>query len=143
MTLRHAAKRKKAFDKRIDPTEFQIGDLVQRYDARLDKTHSSMRKLAPRWSGPLRVVGRSTNSYQLEDLQSNPFSSAAHTRLLHPFIPRPETTLASYNEALRLARQKDPSASRPLADFAAEALPLAPRPEARIPLDRNDLTQPS
>ncbi|QRW10185.1 Retrovirus-related Pol polyprotein from transposon opus [Ceratobasidium sp. AG-Ba] len=77
--LRHAAKRKKAFDKHISPTEFQVGDLVQRYDSRLDKTHSSMRKLAPRWSGPLRIVGRSTNSYRLEDLHGNHFSSATHT----------------------------------------------------------------
>ncbi|QRW08678.1 Retrovirus-related Pol polyprotein from transposon opus [Ceratobasidium sp. AG-Ba] len=72
--LRHAAKRKKAFDKHIKPAEFQIGDLVQRYDSRLDETHSSMRKLAPQWSGPLRIVGRSTNSYRLEDLQGNHFS---------------------------------------------------------------------
>ncbi|QRV80068.1 Retrovirus-related Pol polyprotein from transposon opus [Ceratobasidium sp. AG-Ba] len=140
--LRHAAKRKKAFDKHIKPTEFQIGDLVQRYDSRLDKTHSSMRKLAPRWSGPLRIVGRSTNSYQLEDLQGTRFSSATHTLLLCPFIPRPGTTLAAYNDALRLARKANPKATRPTTDFDVETLPLTPCPEARIPLDRNDPTQP-
>ncbi|KAG9123992.1 hypothetical protein FRC07_013272 [Ceratobasidium sp. 392] len=140
--LRHAAKRKKAFDKQINPTVFQVGDLVQRYDSRLDETHSSMRKLAPRWSGPLRVVGRSTNSYQLKDLQGNHFSSATHTRLLRPFVPRPGTTLAAYNEALRLARKANPDATRPATDFAAESLPVTPCPEARIPLARNDPTQP-
>ncbi|QRW13699.1 Retrovirus-related Pol polyprotein from transposon opus [Ceratobasidium sp. AG-Ba] len=140
--LRHAAKRKKAFDKHISPTEFQVGDLVQRYDSRLDETHSSMRKLAPRWSGPLRIVGRSTNSYRLEDLHGNHFSSATHTRLLRPFIPRPGTTLATYNEALRLARKANPEATKPTIDFASENLPPTPRPEARIPLDRDDPTQP-
>ncbi|KAG9121434.1 hypothetical protein FRC07_002609 [Ceratobasidium sp. 392] len=140
--LRHAAKRKKAFDKQINPTEFQVGDLVQRYDSCLDETHSSMRKLAPRWSGPLQVVGRSTNSYQLEDLQGNHFSSATHTCLLRPFVPCPGTTLAAYNEALRLARKANPNATRPATDFAAESLPITPRPEACIPLACNDPTQP-
>ncbi|KAF8594916.1 hypothetical protein BDV93DRAFT_407057, partial [Ceratobasidium sp. AG-I] len=54
--LQHANHRKKAFDKKLKHTEFQIGELIQRYDARLDETHSSLRKLAPRWSGPLRVA---------------------------------------------------------------------------------------
>ncbi|QRW05888.1 Retrovirus-related Pol polyprotein from transposon opus [Ceratobasidium sp. AG-Ba] len=91
---------------------------------------------------PLRIVGRSTNSYQLEDLQGTRFSSATHTRLLCPFIPRPGTTLAAYNDALQLARKANPKATRPTTDFDVETLPLTPRPEARIPLDRNDPTQP-
>ncbi|QRV78795.1 Retrovirus-related Pol polyprotein from transposon [Ceratobasidium sp. AG-Ba] len=140
--LRHAARRKKAFDKGIRHCEFKIGDLVQRYDARLDETHSSMRKLAPRWSGPLRIVGRSTNSYRLEDLQGNEFSSAAHTRLLRPFVPRPGSSLASYVDALQRARTADPAASAPVEQFAPDSLPRTPRPETRVPLDRDDPTQP-
>ncbi|QRW13142.1 Retrovirus-related Pol polyprotein from transposon opus [Ceratobasidium sp. AG-Ba] len=140
--LRHAARRKKAFDKGIKHLEFKMGDLVQRYDARLDETHSSMRKLAPRWSGPLRVVGRSTNSYRLEDLQGNEFSAAAHTCLLRPFVPRTGSPLASYVEALQRARTVDPTASTPVEKFAPESLPRTPRPESCIPLAREDPTQP-
>ncbi|QRW03526.1 Retrovirus-related Pol polyprotein from transposon [Ceratobasidium sp. AG-Ba] len=87
--LEHASRRKRAFNKSVRAVEFRPGDLVQRYDARWDETHSSARKLVPRWSGPLRVVSRSLNSYALEDLHGQPFTSAAHTRLLRPFIPRP------------------------------------------------------
>ncbi|KAF8593176.1 hypothetical protein BDV93DRAFT_398474, partial [Ceratobasidium sp. AG-I] len=56
--LEHASRRKRAFDKGVRAIDFQPGDLVQRYDARWDETHSAARKLVPRWSGPLRITSR-------------------------------------------------------------------------------------
>ncbi|QRV93041.1 Retrovirus-related Pol polyprotein from transposon [Ceratobasidium sp. AG-Ba] len=141
--LEHAKKRKKAFDRGVRAIEYTPGDLVQKYDARLDETHSTVRKLAPRWSGPLRVVEKLANSYKLEDLSGNPFSSAAHARLLRPFIPSPGSTLAEYSRSLQAARQTDKSASRPHAYFSPESLPRSPRPESRLPLERDDPTQPN
>ncbi|QRV95675.1 Retrovirus-related Pol polyprotein from transposon opus [Ceratobasidium sp. AG-Ba] len=141
--LEYARKRKKVFDRRVRATEYAPGDLVQKYDARLDETHSTLRKLAPRWSGPLRVVDKSANSYKLEDLAGNPFSSAAHARLLRPFVPSPGSTLAEYARSLATARQADKTASQPHAYFNPASLPRSPRPESRIPLEREDPTQPN
>ncbi|CCO37587.1 Retrovirus-related Pol polyprotein from transposon opus Includes: RecName: Full=Protease [Rhizoctonia solani AG-1 IB] len=141
--LRHAARRKRQFDKKARPADFKAGDLVQKYDARLDETHSSLRKLAPRWSGPVRVVSKATNSYALEDLEGNAFSSAAHSRLLRPFIPSPGTPLDAYIRALRLARRSDPNATRPAMPIDSSRLPITPRPEDKLPLARNDKTQPT
>ncbi|QRW11108.1 Retrovirus-related Pol polyprotein from transposon opus [Ceratobasidium sp. AG-Ba] len=141
--LEHAKKRKKAFDKHIRVVEYAPGDLVQKYDARLDETHSTLRKLAPRWSGPLRVVEKAANSYKLEDMSGNLFTSAAHARLLRPFIPRPGSTMADYSRSLEAARRADKSASKPHAYFGPESLPRTPRPENRLPLERDDLTQPN
>ncbi|QRW08796.1 Retrovirus-related Pol polyprotein from transposon [Ceratobasidium sp. AG-Ba] len=50
--LEHAKKRKRAFDKGIRTVEYAPGDLVQKYDARLDETHSTLRKLAPAGPAP-------------------------------------------------------------------------------------------
>ncbi|QRW13257.1 Retrovirus-related Pol polyprotein from transposon opus [Ceratobasidium sp. AG-Ba] len=115
----------------------------RKYDARLDKTHSKLRKLAPRWSGPLRVVKKAANSYRLEDLAGNPFTSAAHARLLRPFVPSPGSTLAAYARSLQAARQADKTASKPHTYFSPESLPRSPHPEHRLPLERDDLTQPN
>ncbi|QRW03363.1 Retrovirus-related Pol polyprotein from transposon opus [Ceratobasidium sp. AG-Ba] len=141
--LEHAKKRKKSFDKRVRSIEYRPGDLVQKYDARLDETHSTLRKLAPRWSGPLRVTEKLANSYKLEDMAGNLFTSAAHARLLRPFIPRPGSTLADYSRSLKAARLTNKDASRPHAYFSPESLPRTPRPETRLPLERNDPTQPN
>ncbi|KAG9078495.1 hypothetical protein FS749_009469 [Ceratobasidium sp. UAMH 11750] len=143
MALEHANRRKRAYDKKARATNFRVGDLVQRYDARLDETHSSLRKLAPRWSGALRVAGRTTNSYQLEDLQGNTYSAATHTRLLCPFVPRQGTPLAAYRDGLARARLADPAASEPEMPIAKDLLPATPRPESRIPLEREGPTQPA
>lgn len=141
--LEHANHRKRAFDKKARPVDFQIGDLVQKYDARLDETHSSVRKLAPRWSGRLRVAEHMTNSFRLEDLQGNTFSAAAHSKLLRPFIPRPGTPLAAYADGLKRARLANPSAATPENSIPTSKLPATPRPESRIPLEREDETQPT
>lgn len=140
--LEHANKRKRVFDRKTRAIEYQPGDLVQRYDARWDETHSSERKLVPRWSGPLRVISKALNSYALEDLQGQPFTAAAHARLLRPFIPRPGTALEAYANALRQARLADPHATKPTSDEHLPQLPRTPRPEERFPVPRADPTQP-
>ncbi|QRV91923.1 Retrovirus-related Pol polyprotein from transposon opus [Ceratobasidium sp. AG-Ba] len=127
--LEHAQKRKRAFDKKARVVKYAPGDLVQKYDARLDETHSTARKLAPRWSGPLRVVKKAANSYELEDLAGNPYTRAAHSRLLRPFIPQPGTTLADYTQSLQRARQADRTASAPDKPFDQAVLPQTPRME--------------
>ncbi|QRV78737.1 Retrovirus-related Pol polyprotein from transposon [Ceratobasidium sp. AG-Ba] len=141
--LEHAKRRKKVFDRRVRAVEYAPGDLVQKYDARLDETHSTLRKLAPRWSGPLRVIEKLANLYKLEDMAGNLFTSAAHARLLRPFIPRPGSTLANYTRSLAAARALDKTATKPHAYFSPESLPRTPRPESRLPLDREDPTQPN
>ncbi|QRV79985.1 Retrovirus-related Pol polyprotein from transposon [Ceratobasidium sp. AG-Ba] len=141
--LEHAAKRKKAFDKKARVVDYRLGDLVQKYDARLDETHSSMRKLAPRWSGPLQIVDKSANSYKLEDLEGNTFTQAAHARLIRPFIPRSGSTLDRYVRSLESARAADRSATTPNQYFGPQSLPRLPRPERRVPLERDDATQPN
>ncbi|QRW07690.1 Retrovirus-related Pol polyprotein from transposon opus [Ceratobasidium sp. AG-Ba] len=122
--LEHAAKRKRVFDKKARVVDYQLGDLVQKYDARLDETHSLMRKLAPRWSGPLRIVDKSANSYKLEDLEGNVFTQAAHARLIRPQNRRSLST-------------------SPNQYFGPQSLPRSPRPERRVPLERDDPTQPN
>ncbi|KAG9121356.1 hypothetical protein FRC07_002717 [Ceratobasidium sp. 392] len=141
--LEHANERKRAFDKHVRAVEFRPGDLVQRYNARWDETHSATRKLVPRWSGPLRVVSKLLNSYALKDLHGKPFTSAAHARLLRPFIPRPGSPLASYAEALRRARLANPNAIKPESFTPSLVLPSTPCPESKYPLQRSDETQPN
>ncbi|KAG9118669.1 hypothetical protein FRC07_006706 [Ceratobasidium sp. 392] len=140
--LEHANRCKRQFNKHVKPVSFQTGDLVQHYNARWDETHAAEHKLAPRWSGLLRVCSRATNSYKLEDLHGNLFASAAHSRLLRPFIPRPNTPLAAYAEGLQTAHVQDATATHPSKPVEASTLPATPRPESRFPLKRKDETQP-
>ncbi|QRW10376.1 Retrovirus-related Pol polyprotein from transposon opus [Ceratobasidium sp. AG-Ba] len=141
--LEHANRRKRQFDKHVKPVSFQVGDLVQRYNARWDETHAAKQKLAPRWSSPLRVRSRATNSDELEDLHGQLFTSAAHARLLRPFVPRLNTPLAAYAEGLQQARAQNTAATRPSKPVKASLLPATPRPESRFPLERKDKTQPN
>ncbi|CCO32012.1 hypothetical protein RSOLAG1IB_11454 [Rhizoctonia solani AG-1 IB] len=136
--LEHANRRKRAFDKKVKPIEYKKGALVQKYDARLDETHNAVRKLAGRWSGAVRVVERLGNSYRLEDLEGKPFAAAAHARLLRPFIAKAGTPLAVYAEKLRNPQNQQVRSSSP-----EPQLPVTARPEERLPLPREDATQPN
>ncbi|KAF8751485.1 retrotransposable element tf2 155 kda protein type 1-like, partial [Rhizoctonia solani] len=135
--LAYANRRKRQFDKKARVVNYEVGDLVQRYDARLDETHGALRKLAPKWSGALRIDKKARNSYSLVDLDGKPFAQAAHARLLRPFVPRAGTALAAYADKLREARLSNSPAPE------ARGLPKSPRPEERIPLEREDPTQPN
>ncbi|GAB1526630.1 hypothetical protein RhiTH_009799 [Rhizoctonia solani] len=135
--LTYANRRKRQFDKKAQVVDYEVGDLVQRYNARFDETHNALRKLAPRWSGALRIDKKARNSYSLVDMDGKPFAQAAHARLLRPFVPRAGTALAAYADKLREAR----SANSPAP--VTQGLPKTPRPEDRIPLEREDPTQPN
>ncbi|KAF8715671.1 hypothetical protein RHS02_09979, partial [Rhizoctonia solani] len=101
--LAHARARKHAFDSKIKPLLAEPGDLVQKYDPRWDNTHSNERKLAQRWSNPLRIRERRNASYVLEDLEGNIVSLSTHARYLRPYTPEPKSTL---HKADRLAPEE-------------------------------------
>ena len=66
---------KKTFDRRVKEEQFQIGDLVLKWDATNEDKHG---KFDPMWVGPYVVVGyRGQNTFLLEYtngvlLESNP-----------------------------------------------------------------------
>jgi len=97
--VRHAVKRKAAFDKHIvdrTPGEvvFSKGQLVQIYRSNLDYTFEAKRKLLPKWSPPHRVTTRLRNSYKLEMLNGEAVQGEFHARRLRAFTPREGTKLA-------------------------------------------------
>lgn len=136
--LEHANRRKRTFDKKVKPIEYKLGSVVQKYDSRLDETHNAVRKLAGRWSGAVRIAEKLGNSYRLEDLEGNPFAAAVHARLLRPFTPKAGTPLATYVEKLRQAHASGSPSPEP-----SPALPVPVRPEDKLPLPREDTTQPN
>ncbi|KAB5590316.1 Retrovirus-related Pol polyprotein [Ceratobasidium theobromae] len=95
-TLAHARNRKHRFDEGARLLMAEPGDLVQKYDARWDATHSSQRKLAPKWSPPLQVKERRGTSYVLEDLQRQIVSTGTHAKHLRFYTPRPGSQLAEH-----------------------------------------------
>jgi hypothetical protein len=98
-TVRHAIKRKKAFDKRVlahSPREviFTKGQLVQFFHSSLHNTLEAKRKILPKWSIPHRILERIRNSYRLETLEGEHLTGEFHARRLRVFIPREGTKLA-------------------------------------------------
>ncbi|KAF8576488.1 hypothetical protein K439DRAFT_1303197, partial [Ramaria rubella] len=57
-TIDHTFLCKQKFDKKVHAVDFQPGDVVQVYDEKLDKSYAVANKLAPRWSGPMRIMSR-------------------------------------------------------------------------------------
>ncbi|QRV90331.1 Retrovirus-related Pol polyprotein from transposon opus [Ceratobasidium sp. AG-Ba] len=94
--LSYAKERKRRFDTNARVLLAEAGDLVQKYDARWDNTHSNDRKLVPRWTGPFRVRERRNTSYVLEDLQGELVSHGTHAKHLRRYIPRPGSALAAH-----------------------------------------------
>ncbi|KAF8748683.1 hypothetical protein RHS01_10632 [Rhizoctonia solani] len=118
--LAYANRRKRQFDKKARVVNYEVGDLVQRYDARLDETHSALRKLAPkcrpRWQ-TIRPGG---------------------TR------PPPQALRAeSRHSTRRVRRQTEGSPAIQLPRSRGARPAQIPRPEERIPLEREDPTQPN
>lgn len=112
-TVRHAARRKAAFDRRVrrdlpGVVSFSAGDLVQVYRSDLDYTFRADRKLLPKWSVPRRVVACTGNSYRLENLAGEPIDGLFHARRLRAFTPRTNSMLA-LDEARRRNAQAEPS----------------------------------
>jgi hypothetical protein len=97
--VRHALKRKAAFDKRVlaergGEVIFKPGQLVQVYRSDLDYTFKMDRKLLPKWSHPRRVVTRNVNSYTIATLEGVPVPGNFSARRLRRFLPREGTQLA-------------------------------------------------
>lgn len=110
--VRHAIKRKMAFDKRVLKTApgeviFNRGQLVQVYRNDLDYTFKADRKLLPKWSVPRRIKSRLQNSYKLETLEGTVLQGEYSARRLRAFTPREGTELATKQEVYerKLAQQ--------------------------------------
>lgn len=65
LQLEIAAHHKSLWDARTPAVQFSIGDLVQRYDSARDGNYKTVNKLAPRWSTPHIISGKSLNFYTL------------------------------------------------------------------------------
>ena len=98
-TVDHAAKRKAAFDAKLQKRAprivvFQPGDLVQVHETKWVRTFAAIKKLIPMWSIPHRVATRQVNSYTLETLAGLPLAGVYNARRLRQFLPREGTRLA-------------------------------------------------
>ena len=99
----HANRRKAVFDRhllksRTKAVTFKRGDLVQVHRTDLTFTHSTIRKLIPRWSPPFRVTLRIRNAYKLETLNGSAVKGDYSARRLRRFHPRDGTQLAADQE---------------------------------------------
>lgn len=110
--VRHAIKRKTAFDKRVlkkAPGEviFNRGQLVQVYRNDLDYMFKADQTLLPKWSVPRRIKSRLQNSYKLETLEGTVLQGEYSARRLRAFTPREGTELATKQEVYerKLAQQ--------------------------------------
>lgn len=65
LQLEVAAHHKSLWDARTPAVQFDIGDLVQWYDSSRDGNYKTINKLAPQWSTPHIISGKSLNSYTL------------------------------------------------------------------------------
>jgi hypothetical protein len=91
----HAVVRKAAFDKGIrQPTSFKPGSLVQVYDSKLDGSHETSAKLAPRWSAPRQVVKQVTGSYTLQTLEGKTIPKAIHANRLRLYVAPKDSLIA-------------------------------------------------
>ncbi|KAJ7136257.1 hypothetical protein C8R46DRAFT_1234789 [Mycena filopes] len=73
------------------PIQFEVGDLVQAYDPRLDTTHRAERKLILKWSAPRIVVSRALNSYTLANLNGTVLKRSFHGNHLRGFVVTPNS----------------------------------------------------
>jgi hypothetical protein len=99
----HANRRKAVFDKRVLKTHpkeviFKRGNLVQVHRTDLNLTHSTTRKLTPRWSPPFRITKRIRNAYKIETLNGSQAQGEYSARRLRRFHPRDGTQLAADQE---------------------------------------------
>ena len=99
----HANKRKAAFDRQVLKTHpkeviFKRGNLVQVHRTDLNLTHSTIRKLTPRWSPPFRITKHIRNAYKIETLNGSPAQGEYSARRLRRFHPRNGTQLAADQE---------------------------------------------
>ena len=111
-TVIHANKRKEVFDRKVlkkYPKEviFKQGELVQVHRSELTFTHSTTRKLAPRWSPPFQITSRIRNAYKLETLNGSIAKGEYSARRLQQFHAREGTQLAADQERHMVKRRAD------------------------------------
>ncbi|KAF8584366.1 hypothetical protein K439DRAFT_1346280 [Ramaria rubella] len=93
-SVTHATAHKARFNKRVAEIIFKPQDLIQVYHSKLDGTFETENKLLCRWSLPMRIRERFTNSYSMETLEGLALQGLIHTHRLCCFIPRCTTELA-------------------------------------------------
>jgi hypothetical protein len=93
LSLQDAKRWKQSFDTNSPIVTFKTGDLVQVYDSTSDFNHRSINKLTPKWSQPLIISGKFSNSYSLCTLNGIPLKSITHSRRMRHYIPLCDTAL--------------------------------------------------
>jgi len=86
LQLEVAEQQKSAWDDRTPAINFEIDDIVQIYNTKLDSSYNSTNKLLPKWSTPHIITAKFLNSYSLSTLNGTPISGSFHSRRLRPFI---------------------------------------------------------
>ncbi|KAF8232410.1 hypothetical protein L208DRAFT_1272146, partial [Tricholoma matsutake] len=66
---------------------FKPGCLVQIYDSTMDKNHSTLNKLKPRWSAPAMITAKFLNSFTPCTLEGMPLPGKYHANWLRQYIP--------------------------------------------------------
>lgn len=87
LQLEDAKQQKSAWDKRTPAVEFSIGDVVQLYDSNHDDNHKTVNKLAPHWSTPHIISGKSLNLYTLSNINGTAMPGIFASYRLRKFIP--------------------------------------------------------
>jgi hypothetical protein len=100
LQLEDAERQKTAWDERTPAVNFEIGDLVQIFDSKLEGSYKSVNKLIPRWSKPHIITGKSLNSYTLSTLLGTAIPGLFHSCRLHTYIPLRGSQLDSMSEPL-------------------------------------------
>jgi hypothetical protein len=92
--LETAAKQKSAWDDRTPATDFNIGDIVQWHNGKLDNSYKSENKLLPHWSLPYIISGKSLNSYTLSTLHGTEIPGSFHSCRLRQYVPLRNSNLS-------------------------------------------------
>ena len=87
-SLVEADQRAAAFNDRVHPVTFALSDLVQVYKSKMDQSFETINKIAPKWTGPRIITGKSLDSYTLCTLTGTELQGKFHARRLKRFIPR-------------------------------------------------------
>lgn len=82
-----AAHQKALWDEHTPAVAFEVGDLVQWYDSAKDGNCKTVNKLAPRWSKPHIIAGKSLNSYSLSHINGTTIPGQFASYRLHKYTP--------------------------------------------------------
>src|ERR1700720_1286878 len=94
LQLKNAAKQKSTWDDHTSTTEFNIGDIVQWHNGKLDNSYKTKNKLLPQWSLPYIISGKSLNSYSLSTCHGTEIPGSFHSRRHHRYVPLRNSNLS-------------------------------------------------